>query len=62
LFSEYPDVLNIKQLCNALNIGKNTAYRLINDGDIKSITIGKVHKIPKCYVIEYILNNASISA
>ena len=59
MLEEYPDVLNIKQLCTALDIGKNTAYKLINSGNIKSLKIGKVHKIPKCYVIEYIINQVA---
>ena len=54
MFSEYPDVLNIKQLCSALDIGKNTAYKLINSGSIRSLKIGNVHKIPKNYIIDYI--------
>ncbi len=58
LFNEYNDILNIDDLCKALNIGKNTAYRMLNDGTIKSIRIGKVHKIPKINLIEYIKNFA----
>jgi len=55
IFKDYPDVLNIDQLCSALGIGKNTAYQLIKNGDLKSIRIGKVHKIPKIWLIEYVL-------
>ena len=28
LLEEYKDVINIKDLCEILNIGKNTAYKL----------------------------------
>jgi len=59
IFKDYPDVLNIKQLCLALGVGKNTAYQLIKNGDLKSIRIGKVHKIPKIWLIEYVLGEAS---
>jgi len=54
MFNSYPDVLSVKQLCEILDIGKNTAYRLLQSGEIKSIKIGKVYKIPKKYVKEYI--------
>lgn len=54
MFESYPDVVNIKQLCKMLDIGKNTAYELINTGKIKSLKIGKVHKIPKCYIIDFL--------
>ena len=54
LFSTYPDVVTVDDLTKMLGIGKNTAYKLINDKKIKSVQIGRQHKIPKCYVIEYL--------
>ncbi len=54
MFNSYPDVLSVKQLCEILDIGKNTAYRLLQSGEIKSIKIGKVYKIPKKEVRRYI--------
>ena len=54
MFNSYPDVLSVKQLCEILNIGKNTAYRLLQSGEIKSIKIGKVYKIPKKEVRRYL--------
>ena len=55
MFSNYPDILTVEELCQALNIGKNTAYQLIKNRDLKSIKIGKIHKIPKIWLIEYVL-------
>lgn len=54
MFEEYPDIVSVKDLTNMLHIGKNTAYSLIHNGKIKSIRIGKVHKIPKINIINYI--------
>lgn len=56
LFSEYPDVVNVNQMCVMLGgIGKKTAYGLLKDGTIQFIKIGKSFKIPKVSVIEYLL-------
>ena len=54
MFNSYPDILSVKQLCEILCIGKNTAYRLLKSGEIRSIKIGKVYKIPKKDVRRYI--------
>lgn len=54
MFSSYPDVVSVDDLTKMLGIGKNTAYKLINDKVIKSIQIGRKHKIPKIYIIEYL--------
>ncbi len=54
MLNKYKDILSVKELCEILNIGKNTTYRLLQSGEIKSIKIGKVYKIPKKYLKEYI--------
>lgn len=59
-FREYPDIVSVEQMTEMLNVGRNTAYKLLSNGSIKSIRIGRVHKIPKQSVISY-LNNAMIS-
>jgi len=56
LFSEYPDVVTVKQLTKMLNIGRNAAYSLLKSGDIKTIRLGKRYIIPKKSVIEYVLS------
>lgn len=54
MLNKYPDVLNVKQLCEVLDIGKNTAYKLLKSGNIKALRIGAVYKIPKREVIKYL--------
>lgn len=41
-----------------LYIGKNTAYQLLNSGEIRAFRIGRVWKIPKEAVGEYVLRKA----
>ena len=40
-------VMEIDGLCEMLGIGKNTAYQLLNDGEIDAFKVGTVWKIPK---------------
>ena len=54
VFSEYPDVLTVQQLAAMLRISTKTAYKLVNDGEIKSITIGRNYKIAKVFVLDYL--------
>ncbi len=54
LLEEYKDVINIKDLCEILNIGKNTAYKLLKNNDIPNCRLGKKYIIPKFGVIEYL--------
>ncbi|MBP7722279.1 MAG: helix-turn-helix domain-containing protein [Alphaproteobacteria bacterium] len=36
-----PELLTITQLCEAVNIGRTNAYRLIGEGKIKAIKINR---------------------
>ncbi|MBE6715198.1 MAG: helix-turn-helix domain-containing protein [Ruminococcaceae bacterium] len=55
IFDEYPDVVNIHQLCDMLGgIGIKTAYGLVKTGRIKRIGTGRTYRIPKINVINFL--------
>ena len=55
MFTQYPDVVNISQLCEMLGgISEKTAYRLIREGKIGAFLIGRAYRIPKANVIDYL--------
>ncbi|MEG0910060.1 MAG: helix-turn-helix domain-containing protein [Ruthenibacterium sp.] len=54
MFNQYPDVLTVKQMTQALGIGKNTAYQLVKDKKIASKRVGRKILIPKPYLIDFV--------
>lgn len=54
LFSDYPDILSVKQLMELLQIGKVLAYKLIESKKFKAVKIGREYKILKNSVIDFI--------
>ena len=54
MFKEYPDVVNVSQLAKMLNIGKSSAYALLQNNQIRHIKIGKKYIIPKTAVLAFI--------
>ena len=54
LFESFPDVMTIKDLQKALQIGRSKAYELVSNGDIYSFHIGNAVRIPKKCLIDYI--------
>lgn len=54
MFTDYPDVVSIDQLCKMLGIGKAKAYELLNKNMIKARRIGKKFIIPKQSVIRFL--------
>lgn len=57
MFRQYPDVVNICTLQKMLGISRHHAYGLITSGQIKGRKVGKSYKIPKVYVIDFLLQN-----
>ncbi len=58
-FTDYPDIVSTGELMEMLHIQKTKAYQLIHDGSIKTIRIGRDHKIPKQCIIDYLNNEMS---
>lgn len=60
ILSDYPDVLLPKDLMTILKVGKNTTYKILKNGIIKSIKVGRNYKIPKPFMVEYLLRDVEI--
>ena len=55
MFSEYPDVVNVKTMCKMLGgISTKTGYRLLKDNKIKSFKIGGAFYITKFHILSYL--------
>lgn len=54
MFENYPDVLFVNEACEILSIGRNNLYDLLKSNRLKAFRNGRVWKIPKQAVIEYI--------
>jgi len=53
MLHNYNDVLKVSDLAQVLGIGKNAAYALVNQRIIASIRLGRMHLIPKQYLIDF---------
>ena len=52
--AENNEIMKFEEVMEYLNIGKSTLYNLLRNGKIRSFKIGKVWKIPKSSVEEYV--------
>ncbi len=60
MFSEYPDILNVNEACEVLRIGANAMYELLHTGNVKGYRNGRIWRIPKQAIIEYICTNTHL--
>lgn len=54
VFDMENEIMRFEEVMEFLNVGKNTLYTLLNSGEINAFKIGKVWKIPKKSVEEYV--------
>ena len=54
MLEQYDDLLTADEACEALKIGKNALYRLLNSHKLKAYRNGRVWRIPKEAVIEFV--------
>lgn len=60
MFDEYGDVLTAEEACEALRIGYNALYDLLNSGKLKGYRNGRVWRIPRLALQEYIIEQAKL--
>ena len=54
LSKNLPMTLRVEDLMPILGIGRNTAYRLVRSGEIRSIKVGRQIRIPRQVFLDYL--------
>lgn len=54
MFNDYPDIMTVAQVGQALQIGRNSSYMLVNSNLLGHIRIGHTIRVPKSCLIEYV--------
>ena len=60
MLNQYSDILSVPDVAEALSIGKNRVYELLENNAIKGFRIGRVWKIPKAAIQEYIIEQSNL--
>ena len=68
MFENYDDILTVEEACEALKIGYNAIntvgynamYALLNTGELRGYRNGRVWRIPKKALVEYIQNSSKL--
>ena len=60
-FETMPMVIEVSDIADTLNIGRNKAYELINSGAIPALKVGHQYRIPRDSFIKFIKSGMAIS-
>ena len=58
MLKQYPDVLKLEQMCEALGgMSTKTGYKMLKEGKINCIKVGREYRITKVDIIEYLVKS-----
>lgn len=60
MFEHYPDILTVEEVCEALRMGFNAVYNLLNEGKLKAYKNGRVWRITKQALIQYVSESSRL--
>lgn len=60
MFENYDDLLTVEEVCEMLKMGRDAVYRLLNSCALKGFRNGRVWRIPKEAIIEYVIKNSNM--
>lgn len=60
MYNDPNELITIEELCDILSIGRNAAYTLLQSRKIKAFRIGRVWKISRIAVEEFILSQSGL--
>lgn len=60
MLNQYQDIMSVWEVSEVLCIGKNRVYELLSSQTLKGFRIGKVWKIPRVSVQEYIYTQSGL--
>lgn len=61
MFNQYQDIMSVFDVAEALYIGKNRVYELLESDELKGFRIGRVWKIPRSSVEQYVLQQSGLT-
>ena len=62
MLREYPDVMDIEQMCRVLHVSTKTGYRILQEGKIRSLQVGRSYRIPKTHLLSYLCQGVQLPA
>lgn len=59
---EYPDILTVEEISQALGISTKTGYRLLRENKIEHLKVGRSYRIPKAHLLAYLRLDVKIAS
>lgn len=62
MFEEYESIVTSEELSEMLKIGMNQVYKILNSGELKAFREGRVWRISKQAVVNYVIDRSRMGS
>lgn len=52
--NDAPDLLTVEEAAKRLRIGRTSMYRLVSTGDVETVKVGRLRRVPPECLAEYV--------
>lgn len=60
MFENYDEILTVDETCELLKMGRGAVYQFLKEGQLKGVRNGRVWRIPRAAVIEFVRSAAHL--
>ena len=60
MFDQFEDLLEVEEVQELLHMSRNCVYAILRSGELKGYQQGRIWKVPKQAVVEYIKRRAGL--
>jgi excisionase family DNA binding protein len=57
VLKDYPEIMSVEKASAALGVSTKTVYKMLKDGTIKSMKVGRSYRIPKVHLLSFLKIN-----
>ena len=61
MLKEYPDILSVDQVSEVLGVSTKTCYKILRNGDICCLKVGRTYRVPKAHLFSYLSIGSEIN-
>ena len=61
MFEDLENVLTVEEVCEAMKMGRDAVYGLLQTGELKAMRNGRVWRIPREALIDYVCRHCGLS-
>ena len=61
-FETMPIIIEVRDIADTLQIGRNRAYDLIHSGEIRAVKVGNHYRIPRAAFVQFLMGNSEEAA